>query len=258
MQPVEFMTSMLTTSLRGLAGISAEPAAVTPKRLLQLYDIEGCPYCRLVREALTELNLDAEIYPCPKNGVRFRPEVARRGGKQQFPYLVDPNTGVALYESLDIIAYLYQTYGGRELPAKWRRGDWQKLGSMIAGLPRAGRGMFRKRARPRSAAPAPDRQLPELYSFEASPFARRVRETLCELEVAYVLRNCGRNRLLEWVPPALRELARLPCDSVLANRRALNEREGRVSIPYLYDPDNGRSLFESDAIIRYLRQRYGR
>ena len=121
MQPVEFMTSMLITSLRGLAGISAEPAAVTPKRLLQLYDIEGCPYCRLVREALTELNLDAEIYPCPKNGVRFRPEVARRGGKQQFPFLVDPNSGEAMFESADIVDYLYRSYGGRRAPPRLLR-----------------------------------------------------------------------------------------------------------------------------------------
>ena len=33
------------------------------------------------------------IYPCPKGGTRFRPEIRRRGGKEQFPYLVDPNTG---------------------------------------------------------------------------------------------------------------------------------------------------------------------
>ena len=60
---------------------------------------------------MTWLDLEAHIFPCPKGGTRFRPEVERRGGKQQFPYLVDPNAGKALYESDEIIRYLYQEYG---------------------------------------------------------------------------------------------------------------------------------------------------
>ena len=31
---------------------------------------------------------------------RFRPEVLKHGGKQLFPYLVDENTGVHMYESV--------------------------------------------------------------------------------------------------------------------------------------------------------------
>ena len=38
------------------------------------------------------------------------------GGKQQFPYLVDPNTGVAMYESADILKYLFDNYGDGEVP----------------------------------------------------------------------------------------------------------------------------------------------
>ncbi|MEZ5503761.1 MAG: glutathione S-transferase N-terminal domain-containing protein [Halioglobus sp.] len=113
-------TSMVATLLRATNGIQSSPAAIKPRQLLQLYDIENCPYCRLVREALTELDLDVEIYPCPKSGERFRPELVERGGKAQFPYLVDPDTGVEMYESLDIVAYLFETYGQRELPLKWK------------------------------------------------------------------------------------------------------------------------------------------
>jgi glutaredoxin len=80
-------TSLLATMVRATNGIQSTPAAVKPKKMLQLYDIENCPYCRLVREALTELDLDVEIYPCPKAGERFRPELVERGGKAQFPYL---------------------------------------------------------------------------------------------------------------------------------------------------------------------------
>ena len=140
-------TSLMSTLLRANAGISSTPADIKPERLLQLYDIENCPYCRLVREALTELDLDVEIIPCPKAGERYRPELIERGGKAQFPYLVDPNTAVELYESLDIVAYLYESYGMRPLPLKWRMGSLQTLGSMLASAPRA---MVKKpRFRPR-------------------------------------------------------------------------------------------------------------
>ena len=54
-------TSMISTLVRGTNGIQSTPAAIKPEQMLQLYDIENCPYCRLVREALTELDLDVEI-----------------------------------------------------------------------------------------------------------------------------------------------------------------------------------------------------
>jgi hypothetical protein len=46
-------TSMLASLLRATNGIQSAPAAVKPEQALQLYDIENCPYCRLVREGLT-------------------------------------------------------------------------------------------------------------------------------------------------------------------------------------------------------------
>ena len=56
-----------------------------------------------VREAVSILDLDVIFYPCPKGGPTFRLKVQKLGGKQQFPYMVDPNTKVAIYESDDII-----------------------------------------------------------------------------------------------------------------------------------------------------------
>lgn len=44
-------------------------------------------------------------------GEIFRPEAIAKGGKSQFPYLVDENTGKAMYESDEIIKYLFDTYG---------------------------------------------------------------------------------------------------------------------------------------------------
>jgi len=51
----------------------------------------GC--CAQVREALTLLDLDVLIYPCPKGGPTYRPKAQQMSGKAQFPFLVDPNTG---------------------------------------------------------------------------------------------------------------------------------------------------------------------
>ncbi|KAJ6757835.1 THIOREDOXIN FAMILY PROTEIN, partial [Salix koriyanagi] len=70
-----------------------------PPKPLQLYEFEACPFCRRVREAMTELDLSTEVYPCPKGSVRHREIVRKIGGKEQFPFLVDPNTGVSIYES---------------------------------------------------------------------------------------------------------------------------------------------------------------
>ena len=50
---------MASTVLRLGAGVFATPVAKQPAQLLQLYEFEGCPHCRLVRDALTELDLDA-------------------------------------------------------------------------------------------------------------------------------------------------------------------------------------------------------
>ena len=243
-------TSMMATLVRASSGIQSSPAAVKPKKLLQLFDIENCPYCRLVREALTELDLDAEILPCPKQGERFRPEVVERGGKAQFPYLVDPNTGEEMYESLDIVAYLFETYGQRKLPLRWRAGSLQTLGSMLASAPRMNSGM---QAKP---GLAPEFLL-ELYSFESSPYARPVRELLCEMEIPYILRSCGRTQLREWLLPPLRQALNITPDSELENRRKLQDQEGKVAIPYLYDPNTEEALFESGDIIDYLRETYG-
>jgi len=97
----------------------------------------------------------------------------------------------------------------------------------------------------------------ELYSFESSPYARPVRELLCEMEIPYIVRNCGRTRLEEWILPPLRERLKITVDSELENRRALQKTEGRVSIPYLYDPNTELGLFESADILDYLRDTYG-
>lgn len=243
--------SVLASQLRGWRGTNAfRPATRQPAQLLELYEYEGCPYCRLVREALTELDLDARIYPCPKGGKRFRPRVKELGGKTQFPFLVDPNTGTKLYESADIVAYLRKTYAGRDTRPGLLDRPLKVATSMLASGLRSGRGI---RARP-SKAPA---GALELFSFESSPFSRLAREALCELELPYTLRNTGKGHWKDLGPPSVRDsLHKAPKDTT-RNRKVLFERTGRVQLPYLIDAHTGKEMYESADIVRYLEETYG-
>jgi glutathione S-transferase len=250
---LDLATSLAATLMRGGLGTFARPAQRRPALLFELYEFEGCPYCRLVREALTELDLDALIFPCPKGGTRYRPRALEIGGKQQFPLLVDPNTGRSMYESADIITYLFETYGPGKLPLHWQWIGVQQVASGFAGLPRASAG---RRAAPHRSDRVPAQPL-ELYSFESSPFARLVRERLCELELPWILRSCGRTTASDWLPPQVRDALKVEPQPGTVNRLTLQARAGRISIPYLVDPNTGIEMAESRAILDYLDETYG-
>lgn len=248
---LDFIGSTLASGLRGWQGINARAPDHRPEQILELYDIENCPFCRIVREVLTQLDLDAVIYPCPKGGERYRRALKEQTGKAQFPYLVDPAAGVEMFESVDIIRYLFERYGGGTVPLQWQLAPLQKFSSGLASAVRGGKGMH--------AMPSnPPETLLELYSFEASPFARPVRELLCQMEIPYVLRSSGRSTVGEWLPPKLREHLQIAPGSTLHNRVALMQKEGKQGIPYLWDPNSSVGLFESEAILMYLRDSYGR
>jgi glutathione S-transferase len=225
---VNVATSSFATLARLGAGIFAGEAGPRPEEPLELYEFEACPFCRKVREALTAFDLDAMIYPCPRGGPRYREEVQRRGGKAQFPYFVDPNTGAAMYESDDIIRYLADRYGRGKVPPSLSLGPLTTASSMTASIWRAGHGGSYRPAK------APAKPL-ELYSFEGSPFCRLAREALCELEIPYLLHNLGKRS---------------------AKRAAFQALSGKMMVPYLVDTNTGRSMFESADIVAYLNETY--
>jgi len=245
---LDIAASVLASTLRQWRGTLARPGAAQPALMLELYDIENCPYCRLVREVLTELDLDALILPCPGGGQRFRPQARDIAGKAQFPLLVDRNTDTRMLESADIIAYLLREYADRSAPPSWLRAI-DLPSSMATNTVRPMAGM---RARP-SHAPA---QPLELFSFESSPYSRRVRELLCELELPYRLRNTGKAQWRDMGPPSLRAalFPQLPVSG--RNRLELLERAGRVQVPWLFDPNTEVALFESADIRQYLLDTY--
>jgi glutathione S-transferase len=222
--------STFATVARFATGMNVGPLGPRPEQPLELYEFEACPFCRKVREAFSILDLNAVIYPCPKKGPRFREEVKRRGGKYLFPYLVDPNTGEAMYESDDIVAYLFREYGAGEIPLLLTPG---LLTMATAGLASAFRPGFGARYRP---ARAPEKPL-ELYSFEASPFCRLARECLASLEIPYLLHNVAKGS---------------------PQRDAFVQRSGKMMVPYLVDPNAGVEMFESADIVRYLEKTYAK
>ena len=169
----DVLNSSLASTLRLWRGTNARGSVEQPAKHLKLYEFEACPYCRLVREALTELDIVALIYPTPHGGKRFRPKVAELGGKQQFPFLVDPDSGESMYESADIIDYLYRTYGGRPAPSRLLR-------RFLAALGQRPQLFWRQYAGEQTRNPQPeDRPEPVAHaspagSTPASPRRRRV------------------------------------------------------------------------------------
>ncbi len=179
LEPVAMLFSLIASILRLGAGRGAVPVAVGEP--LILYEFEGCPFCRVAREAVSASGVPVLVRPCPKGGKRFRPRVAELGGKAQFPYLVDPNTDEAMYESSDIARYLRRTYGGGRPLVHWL-GPINLVSSQFAVLARAMAGTFARRAK------ANDAPL-EYTAAERSPGGRLVKERLCELEQEYLWRS---------------------------------------------------------------------
>jgi len=152
-RPFDVATSVLTTLGRLGTGMRVGALGKRPVQPLELYEFEACPFCRKVREALSILDLEVIVYPCPKGGPTYRPRVRERGGKELFPYLVDPNSGTAMYESDDIVAYLFSEYGDGSVPLALGAGVLTDASSMLSGLWRLGGGSRYRRAR------APERPL---------------------------------------------------------------------------------------------------
>lgn len=222
------LASWVASALRLGLGVRADAMGPRPEQPIIVYEFESCPFCRKVREAATALDLTLRVRPCPRRGRRFRPEAVAAGGVEQFPYMIDPNTDTAMYESSDIVEYLYARYGNRAAPLHARTDVTIPLGSAASVL-RAGHGTS---SRPSQAPP----ELLELWGFESSPACRLVREVLCELELEHLQVEVGAGS---------------------ARRDDLVARSGRDEVPWLWDPDAQLGLFGADAIVEHLERRYG-
>lgn len=187
------------------------------------------------------LELTVEYRPCVNGaGSIYRKEIKEKyGRKATFPFMKDPNTGIEMFESDDIIAYLFRAYGvslaqpGNNgevvIPSSLTGGIFTTLMTGLSLLFRFGKGSKTKSSNPPS-------QPLILWTAEGTPFGKLVREELNELQIAHVQLSCPRGGY---------------------NRQRMFELTGRFQIPYLQDPNNGVSLYESSTIVEYLQKMYG-
>jgi hypothetical protein len=192
-----------------------------PEKPLTLWDFERCSASRAVREALSTLDLDAEVRPCPRGGTRFRPELDGKG----VPRLHDANTGETLEGSQRIARHLYAHYGKGRAPGLLLAEPVRIFTGLSIRLLTGDRG---SRARP---SKAPEKPL-ELYSFEASPYCRLAREVLSEMELPYTLHNVAKGS-----PRRKAFIARSGCTTPTPGRACSRARRSRSTCSGRTGPD---------------------
>lgn len=77
---------------------------------MKLYNLESCPYCKMVRDKLDQLGLEYETVEVPSYR-GSRKEVFEVSGQYLVPVLVDGDR--VLDDEDEIIAYLNEKYGQR-------------------------------------------------------------------------------------------------------------------------------------------------
>ena len=144
--------------------------------------------------------------------------------------IVDPNTGTELYESEDINDYLHKTYGAGRSGVMRALAPLSTVGAALASAvrPRGGRAHTTRASQPP--------KLLELYNYENSPYCRKAREAMNELDLDYVVHSVARNS---------------------ARRAQLIDLGGKMMVPFLVDPNADVAMYESDDIVAYLRATYG-
>jgi glutaredoxin 3 len=76
-----------------------------------LLQLERCPWCAAVRQALSNVGVDYEVVTVARAREQ-RDEVEEASGQRMVPVLIDGQT--AVWDSRRIVRYLYSTYGGPE------------------------------------------------------------------------------------------------------------------------------------------------
>jgi glutathione S-transferase len=224
----DFASSLAASLIRAGSGARVTSVGPRPTDTLILYEMENCPFSRLVREALSELDLDAVVKPCPPGEERHRAELRKLTDRETVPYLIDRGLGLALHESERIVRHLFSHYGAGHVPARFARTQAALWTSKVASQLRGGKHAYE--------APAIYPAFPlELWNYEGSPYCRLVREQLDSHGLSYVSHNLARQS---------------------PRREAFLARFGKLQFPCLYDPNVDRTLFETANILEHLRSTY--
>ena len=200
-----------------------------PAEPILFFDRQNDLACRKIREAFSHLDIDAMVYPCALGGPKWEGVVDGISGDVQ-PAIYDPNSGRKLVGDADeILQYLFMMYGDNKVPFKLSFKPFADLTIRIALWLRNDAGSQYKGSGKSVEAPI------EFWAYEGSPFCMIVKETLAELGIPYVQRSCARGS---------------------PKRQQLLELRGHFQAPYIEDPNTGVAMFESSAIIEYLKSNY--
>lgn len=220
---------------RGTKVVSAayDLTAPRPVQTLVLYSYEGNQFCRLVREVLTELDLTYELRSAGKGSPRRDELASITGGSTQCPYLIDPNTGMSMSESKDIIEYLYKTYA-LWTPPNQLLGELSDLASLLKPVYKvlaplqAGSSKENEFEYKRDVADAKAKIYDEIlskpvvvYTYELSPFCFEATSLLASLGIRFKEVSLGQ----EWIPGLIKEPIK---------RAALLEITGQSSLPHIF------------------------
>jgi len=91
------------------AAHEVKPEMAKIDKPIHLWSFENSPFCRIVREALDSLELPYIVHNVAK-GSSKRGLFTSMSGKMQVPFLIDENTDTRMFESQEIVDYLYKTY----------------------------------------------------------------------------------------------------------------------------------------------------
>ena len=218
------------------SSITSSPNTVNrPEKTLILYSYEGNQFCRIVREVLTELDINYELRSAGKKSPRRDELASITGGSTQCPYLIDPNTGVSIPDSKDIVEYLYKNYALWTPPneiLEWTSTNvmslFKPIFSTIAPL-QAGEkdadNTFQQNVEEaiRVIKTEVDTDPVVVYTYELSPFSSETKDLLDRLDVDYKEISLGK----EWIPGLISENGPI-------KRAALLKMTGQSSLPHVF------------------------
>jgi len=205
-----------------------------PAQPLILYEYEGSPFCRKVREALSMLDASCEMRPCPGARSGFSSQLREKTGRMTVPFLIDPNSGKEMFESDDIVNYLFDEYGpgSGDVPFSLR----EPVSSLTGTYATIFRGLAGAQPDPAALPDNTERKPLELWGYDASPFVKLVRERLCSLMLPHVM---------------------VPCARGSANRDLMMSETGiQFQVPFLRDANTGIEMYEAAEICEYLDSVY--
>jgi glutathione S-transferase len=114
------LTCGLAALARGMPASSMLPGTRpdTSKMIpLTIFGYEPSPFVKPVREKLCSLGLPHLVINTARGSVNRAKLIERTGKQFQVPYLIDPNTGVELFESIEIQKYLDDVYRSEVPPS---------------------------------------------------------------------------------------------------------------------------------------------